>query len=242
MDLVHYLVVFADVRNDLDVEATFIGVHIAHYVFHRECNWFLDFLEVLNLLKLVVRELVLGRGQQAFVAKQFLSLLLSDYLFWGLLCGVKPERSWVQGEGVKELLTPVGRIQIQLVPLLSLVFTFLSLLFAGFTIFCLYQALLLFFDQSVYLSSFLLLPFQVCLTKVHLLVHLGFASLSATCTLSLRLPDVRSEQLAHLSSHFLVALFVLQLPHVDFLVFGLSDLALEFLLLLHDVVTVVFIR
>jgi hypothetical protein len=95
VDSVYYLVVFADVRNDLDVKATFIGVHIAHDVFHREGDWLLDFLEVLNLLELVVRELILGRGQQAFVSKQFLSLLLCDYLFWGLLCSVKPERSWI---------------------------------------------------------------------------------------------------------------------------------------------------
>lgn len=88
MNLVHNLVVFADMRNNVNVEASFISVHITHYVFDCTCDWLLDFLQMLNLLKLVVRKLEFSRAQQTFIAEEFLPFLLCDDLFWSLLCCV----------------------------------------------------------------------------------------------------------------------------------------------------------
>lgn len=55
------------------------------------------------------------------------------------------------------------------------------------------------------------------------------------------LSRIHSEEFTHLTSHFLVALFVLQLPHFNFLVFSLSDQPLVLLLGLDDDIAAVFI-
>ena len=59
MDVVHDLVVFTNVWNDVDVKVALVGVQVVANVFHGERYWILNLLEVLQLLYLVVWELIL---------------------------------------------------------------------------------------------------------------------------------------------------------------------------------------
>ena len=85
MNIVHYLVVFADVRNDLYVKALLVKVHVFHDVLHRETYRLLDLIEELHLFELVVRELVLCCAEQTFITEQLLSFFLCNHLLWRLL-------------------------------------------------------------------------------------------------------------------------------------------------------------
>lgn len=177
-------------RNNIDVEFSFIYVHITHYVLNCNSDRLLDFLQVLNLLKLIVRELELGCAQQIFIAEQFLPLFLRDDLFWSLLCCVQPQRSWVKSKGVKELLSPVSGIQIQLESLLGLTLSFvMCLFFANFPFFSLRITLLFFFDHRVDLTPFIIRLVQVRISKLILLDNLLFTAQFPT-NLLLRLSSV----------------------------------------------------
>ena len=59
VNIVDYILVFADVRNDIDMESVFINDHIGTNLLHRECDGLLNLLEVLQLFYLIVRELIL---------------------------------------------------------------------------------------------------------------------------------------------------------------------------------------
>ena len=69
MDIVNDLLVLTHVRNDVSIEASFILVHICSNILHGELDRVAHLLVEFYLLKLILRENILGSAEDAFIAQ-----------------------------------------------------------------------------------------------------------------------------------------------------------------------------
>lgn len=195
MDVVDDFLVFAHMWNDIDLEATLILMHVGTNVLHRELDRVAHLLIKLHFLELVLWEYILCRAEDAFISKQLLALLLSNYLLRRLLRRIKTQRSRIESERIEELLTPVVWVHIELVsldallllcgvrvvaaPLESLLFAWVAFLASTPSrLIVLLLSMLLFLlllDQCVHFDTLGLVLLQVLLGLLHVLDNLRLA-------------------------------------------------------------------
>ena len=89
MDVVNDLICLTDMRYDAHIEFALICAKICTNFVHCKSDGLLYLLQILKLLDLIVRELILGRDQDALVTEQLLSFLLINYLLWRLLGSIE---------------------------------------------------------------------------------------------------------------------------------------------------------